>query len=176
MTYKDKELYEKTNNLHIYLQNTLNKELITNYQHFTITQKYCVEEGYFVLIKNSDNNEKIIGIIPINSNSIYSINETFIIKDFTNIITHFIHKTLIISKKPIILCDKQGCILCLDKDNNISNFFYKKQNLNKLFILDNYDIDYESFYCVAKSCDVNNEYSKLTNKNKIIDFLINYNF
>ena len=54
-------------------------------------------------------------------------------------------------KKPIIVCDEQGGILCLHKDYNKSGFIsriIKKENLTKSFILDNYDIDYSSFYYV----------------------------
>jgi len=90
--------------------------------HFKIIENFNCEEGNFILIKNNENIKKIIGIIPINSDSIYSINETFKIEDFTNKTTHFIHETLIIEKKPIIVCDEQGGILCLHKDYNKSGF------------------------------------------------------
>ena len=166
----------KINNLHTYLKDELDKELITKYPHFKIIENFNCEEGNFILIKNNENIKKIIGIIPINSDSIYSINETFKIKDFTNKTTHFIHETLIIEKKPIIVCDEQGGILCLHKDYNKSGFIsriIKKENLTKSFILDNYDIDYSSFYYVAKSDGVNDTYRDLTDENKVMEFIIN---
>ena len=168
----------KINNLHKYLKDELDKELIVKYPHFKIIENVNVEEGNFILIKNNENIEKIIGIMPINSDSIYSINETFKIEDFTNKTTHFIHKTLIIQKKPIkpiIVCDEQGGILCFHKDYNKSGFInriIKKENLNKSFILDNYDIDYSSFYYVAKSDGVNDTYRDLTDENKVMEFII----
>ena len=170
---------DKINNLHIYLKDKLDKELIVKYPHFKIIENVNVEEGNFILIKNNENIEKIIGIMPINSDSIYSINETFKIEDFTNKTTHFIHETLIIQKKPIkpiIVCDEQGGILCFHKDYNKSGFInriIKKENLNKSFILDNYDIDYSSFYYVAKSDGVNDTYRDLTDENKVMKFIIN---
>ena len=101
------------------------------------------------------------------------------IEDFTNKTTHFIHETLIIEKiekKPIIVCDEQGGILCFHKDYNKSGFIsriIKKENFTKLFILDNYDIDYSSFYYVAKSDGVNDTYRDLTDENKVMEFIIN---
>ena len=166
----------KINNLHTYLKDELDKELITKYPYFKIIENFNIEEGNFILIKNNENIKKIIGIIPINSDSIYSINETFKIEDFTNKTTHFIHETLIIEKKPIIVCDEQGGILCLHKDYNKSGFIsriIKKENLTKSFILDNYDIDYSSFYNVAKSDGVNDTYRDLTDENKVMEFIIN---
>jgi hypothetical protein len=166
----------KINSLHKYLKDKLHKELIAKYPHFKIIENFNCEEGNFILIKNNENIKKIIGITPINSNSIYSINETFKIEDFTNKTAHFIHETLIIQKKPIIVCDEQGCILCLHKDYNKSgliNRIIKKENLTKSFILDNYDIDYSSFYCGAKSDGINDTYGDLTNENKVIEFIIN---
>lgn len=166
----------KINNLHTYLKDELDKELITKYPYFKIIENFNCEEGNFILIKNNENIKKIIGIIPINSDSIYSINETFKIEDFTNKTTHFIHETLIIEKKPIIVCDEQGGILCLHKDYNKSGFIsriIKKENLTKSFILDNYDIDYSSFYNVAKSDGVNDTYRDLTDENKVMEFIIN---
>ena len=175
MSKQDKQ-NQKINNLHKYLKDELDKELITKYPHFKIIENFNCEEGNFILIKNNENIKKIIGIIPINSDSIYSINETFKIEDFTNKTTHFIHETLIIEKKPIIVCDEQGGILCLHKDYNKSGFIsriIKKENLNKSFILDNYDIDYGSFYYVAKSDGVNDTYRDLTDENKVMEFIIN---
>ena len=166
----------KINNLHTYLKDELDKELITKYPYFKIIENFNSEEGNFILIKNNENIKKIIGIIPINSDSIYSINETFKIEDFTNKTSHFIHETLIIEKKPIIVCDEQGGILCFHKDYNKSGFIsriIKKENLTKLFILDNYDIDYSSFYNVAKSDGVNDTYRDLTDENKVMKFIIN---
>ena len=166
----------KINNLHSYLKDELDKELITKYPYFKIIENFNSEEGIYILIKNNENIKKIIGIIPINSDSIYSINETFKIEDFTNKTTHFIHETLIIEKKPIIVCDEQGGILCLHKDYNKSGFIsriIKKENLTKSFILDNYDIDYSSFYNVAKSDGVNDTYRDLTDENKVMEFIIN---
>ena len=166
----------KINNLHTYLKDELDKELITKYPYFKIIENFNSEEGIYILIKNNENIKKIIGIIPINSDSIYSINETFKIEDFTNKTSHFIHETLIIEKKPIIVCDEQGGILCLHKDYNKSGFIsriIKKENLTKLFILDNYDIDYSSFYNVAKSDGVNDTYRDLTDENKVMKFIIN---
>ena len=166
----------KLNNL---LKDELDKELIAKYPYFKIIENFNCEEGNFILIENNENRKKIIGIIPINSDSIYSINETFKIEDFTNKTTHFIHETLIIEKiekKPIIVCDEQGGILCLHKDYNKSGFIsriIKKENLTKLFILDNYDIDYSSFYNVAKSDGVNDTYRDLTDENKVMEFIIN---
>jgi len=49
----------------------------------------------------------------------------------------------------------------------------KKENLTKLFILDNYDVDYSSFYYVAKSDGVNDTYRDLTDENKVMEFIIN---
>ncbi len=167
---------KKNNNLHIYLKDELDKELIAKYQDFKIIKNFNCEEGIFILIRNNENIEKIIGIIPINSDSIYSINETFKIEDFTNKNMHFIHETLIIQRKPIIVCDEQGGILCIHEDRYKSGFInriIKKENLTKSFILDNYDIDYNSFYYVAKSVDVNNIYKDLTDENKVMEFIIN---
>ena len=166
----------KLNNL---LKDELDKELIAKYPYFKIIENFNCEEGNFILIENNENRKKIIGIIPINSDSIYSINETFKIEDFTNKTTHFIHETLIIEKiekKPIIVCDEQGGILCFHKDYNKSGFIsriIKKENLTKSFILDNYDIDYSSFYYVAKSDGVNDTYRDLTDENKVMKFIIN---
>ena len=166
----------KINNLHTYLKDELDKELITKYPYFKIIENFNSEEGIYILIKNNENIKKIISIIPINSDSIYSINETFKIENFTNKTSHFIHETLIIEKKPIIVCDEQGGILCLHKDNNKSGFIsriIKKENFTKSFILDNYDIDYSSFYYVAKSDGVNDTYRDLTDENKVMEFIIN---
>ena len=169
----------KINNLHTYLKDELDKELITKYPYFKIIENFNSEEGIYILIKNNENIKKIIGIIPINSDSIYSINETFKIEDFTNKTSHFIHETLIIEKiekKPIIVCDEQGGILCFHKDYNKSGFIsriIKKENLTKSFILDNYDIDYSSFYNVAKSDGVNDTYRDLTDENKVMEIIIN---
>ena len=177
MSKQDKQ-NQKINNLHKYLKDELDKELITKYPHFKIIENFNCEEGNFILIKNNENIKKIIGIIPINLDSIYSINETFKIEDFTNKTTHFIHETLIIEKiekKPIIVCDEQGGILCLNKDYNKSGFIsriIKKENLTKLFILDNYDVDYSSFYYVAKSDGVNDTYRDLTDENKVMEFIL----
>ena len=177
MSKQDKQ-NQKINNLHKYLKDELDKELIAKYPHFKIIENFNCEEGNFILIKNNENIKKIIGIIPINSDSIYSINETFKIEDFTNKTTHFIHETLIIEKiekKPIIVCDEQGGILCFHKDYNKSGFInriIKKENLTKSFILDNYDIDYSSFYYVAKSDGVNDTYRDLTDENKVMEFII----
>ena len=168
----------KINNLHKYLKDELDKELIVKYPHFKIIENFNIEEGNFVLIKNNENIEKIIGIMQINSDSIYSINETFKIEDFSNKTTHFIHETLIIQKKPIkpiIVCDEQGGILCFHEDYNKSGFInriIKKENLTKSFILDNYDIDYSSFYNVAKSDGVNYTYRDLTDENKVMEFIL----
>jgi len=173
---KQNDKNTKINNLHTYLKDELDKELSAKYPHFKIIENFNSEEGNFILIKNNENIEKIIGIMPINSDSIYSINETFKIEDFTNKTTHFIHETLIIQKKPIIVCDEQGGILCFHKDYNKSGFIsriIKKENLTKSFILDNYDIDYSSFYYVAKSDGVNDTYRDLTDENKVMEFIIN---
>jgi len=173
---KQNDKNTKINNLHTYLKDELDKELSAKYPHFKIIENFNSEEGNFILIKNNENIEKIIGIMPINSDSIYSINETFKIEDFTNKTTHFIHETLIIQKKPIIVCDEQGGILCIHKDYNKSGFIsriIKKENLTKSFILDNYDIDYSSFYYVAKSDGVNDTYRDLTDENKVMEFIIN---
>jgi hypothetical protein len=81
-----------------------------------------------------------------------------------------------IQKKPIIVCDEQGGILCIHKDYSKSGFIHriiKKENLTKLFILDNYDVDYSSFYYVAKSDGVNDTYRDLTDENKVMEFIIN---
>jgi hypothetical protein len=112
---KQNDKNTKINNLHTYLKDELDKELSAKYPHFKIIENFNSEEGNFILIKNNENIEKIIGIMPINSDSIYSINETFKIEDFTNKTTHFIHETLIIQKKSIIVCDEQGGILCFHK-------------------------------------------------------------
>jgi len=173
---KQNDKNTKINNLHTYLKDELDKELSAKYPHFKIIENFNSEEGNFILIKNNENIEKIIGIIPINSDSIYSINETFKIEDFTNKTMYFIHETLIIQKKPIIVCDEQGGILCFHKDYNKSGFIsriIKKENLTKSFILDNYDIDYSSFYYVAKSDGVNDTYRDLTDENKVMEFIIN---
>ena len=175
MSKQDKQ-NQKINNLHTYLKDELDKELITKYPHFKIIENFNCEEGNFILIKNNENIKKIIGIIPINSDSIYSINETFKIEDFTNKTTHFIHETLIIEKILIIVCAEQGGILCFHKDYNKSGFIsriIKKENFTKSFILDNYDIDYSSFYNVAKSDGVNDTYRDLTDENKVMEFIIN---
>ena len=91
-----------------------------------------------------------------------------------------------IQKKPIIVCDEQGGILCIHNDYqegvvysgliNKSGFIHriiKKENLTKSFILDNYDVDYSSFYYVAKSDGVNDTYRDLTDENKVMEFIIN---
>ena len=168
----------KVNNLHAYLKNELDNELINRYPHFKIISNFYSEEGCYILIENNENIKKIIGIIPVNSDSIYSNNETFKIKDFTNETTHIIHEILIIpkEKKPVIVCDEQGGILCCHTDHTKSGFIskiIKKENLTKSFILDNYVIDYDSFYNVAKNKDVNDVYNDFTDENKIMDFIIN---
>jgi len=89
----------KTAKLNNLLKDELDKELIAKYPYFKIIENFNCEEGNFILIENNENRKKIIGIIPINSDSIYSINETFKIKDFTDETTHFIHETLIISRE-----------------------------------------------------------------------------
>ena len=64
----------------------------------------------------------------------------------------------------------------LHKDYNKSGFIsriIKKENLTKSFILDNYDIDYRSFYYVAKSDGVNDTYRDLTDENKAMEFITN---
>ena len=175
-----KDKTPRVNKLHEYLKNELYKELKIKYPHFTITQESSFEEGTFVLIKNIENIQKIIGIVPVNSDSIYDVNETFIVKDFTDKTSHFVHETLLIDKKPIkpvIVCDEQGGVLCFDSngDRNKSGFIscvIKKENRTKSFILDNYDIDYESFYYVAKSDGINDIYRDLTDENKVIDFIV----
>lgn len=80
---KKDDIITKINNLHTYLKDELNKKLIAKYPHFKIIENFNSEECKFILIKNNENIEKIIGIISINSDSIYSINEIFKIEDFT---------------------------------------------------------------------------------------------
>lgn len=180
MSKKD-DMNTKINILHTYLKDELDKELIAKYPHFKIIENINYEEGKFILIKNNENIKKIIGIVPINSDSIYSINEMFKIEDFTNKPTHFIHEKLITEKlitekKPIIVCDEQGAILCLHKDYKCGfiSKIIKKENITKSFILDNYDIDYSSFYHVAKSDGVNDIYKDLTDENKVIEFIMEF--
>lgn len=67
--------------------------LSSEYREFEIIKECKIEEGHFLRIKNIGE-EKIIGIVPINSESIYTIDEMFEIKDFTNRASHFVHNIL----------------------------------------------------------------------------------
>ena len=44
------------------------------------------------------------------------------------------------------------------------------ENIIKSFILNNYNIDYSSFYHITKNDRVNNTYRNLTDNNKVIGF------
>ena len=49
----------KINNLHSYLKDELDKELITKYPYFQIIENFNSEEGIYILIKNNENIKKI---------------------------------------------------------------------------------------------------------------------
>ena len=157
--------------LHTYINNMFDNLIQTTYQDFIVIKKEYFEEGIFVLIRNNKKNEKIIGIVPRNSTSIYTPNETFKIIDFTDKIDHFIHKKLCIYRKPVIICDEQGGILCLNRYIQ-TNFLSSLKNISRIELLENYEINYESFYNIANSYKVNDVYAKLTDEDKIIEFLL----
>ena len=50
---------------------------------------------------------------------------------------------------------------------------WNKTYIFYLCIRDNYDVDYSSFYYVAKSDGVNDTYRDLTDENKVMEFIIN---
>jgi hypothetical protein len=106
--------------LHKRLCERLYTYVATNYPKFTNKRKCCFEDGCFALIvnKNGNDDEKIIGIVPVNTSSIYSLNETFELAEFTENLTHFIHNNIIIKRKPLIVCDQLGGILCVDRPSN----------------------------------------------------------
>jgi len=75
--------------IHKFLNNHLNDYIKKN--NLKVNSKHNFEEGVFIELDNL----KIIGIIPINSDSIYSnISQSYEIKDFTFVSEHFIHNFL----------------------------------------------------------------------------------
>lgn len=83
------EIKMKKNYIHNYLNNQLDEYIKNN--NLKVKSKHNFEEGIFIEL----NNMKVIGIVPTNSDSIYSsISQPFEIKDFTFEKEHFIHKIL----------------------------------------------------------------------------------
>lgn len=80
-------------NLHTIIKNIIYGVFSSDYREFEIVKECKIEEGCFLYIKNIGE-EKIIGIVPINSECIYTVDEMFEIKDFTSNTVHFIHKIL----------------------------------------------------------------------------------
>ena len=79
----------RTNYIHKIILNILDEYVKSN--NLMILSKHYFEEGVFVELFNFT----IIGIIPTNSDSIYSnISQSFEIKDFTSNKKHFIHDIL----------------------------------------------------------------------------------
>ena len=68
--------------IHDTLNNIMDNELIKNFPKCKIRNCKSYEEGLLYLIY-LNNIEKIIAVVPYSSNSIYTKNETFIIKTFT---------------------------------------------------------------------------------------------
>ncbi len=72
--------------IHEYINNKLNDEFTRNYSNFKVINKYNFEEGVFMIIENIkslEKSRKVIGVLPINSDSIYSCSECFEFKEFT---------------------------------------------------------------------------------------------
>jgi len=158
--------------LHKRLCKRLDTYVAINYPKFTNKRKCCFEDGCFALIVNKNKNgndvEKIIGIVPVNTSSIYSLNETFELAEFTENLTHFIHNIIIIKRKPLIVCDQLGGILCVDRPSNthvlrgyLSNNSTNIINPTKQMLLDTFDVDFKSFHFID-----------LSDNHKIIELLL----
>jgi len=87
--------------VHTELINMLNDELKKQkYMNYTLENEHMCECGFFVTVRykilDKDGYKTfqkiIIGIIPLNSNSIYTRNEQFNIVDLTEDTEHFIHR------------------------------------------------------------------------------------
>jgi hypothetical protein len=88
--HSDFESKFKTNYIHKFLKNRLN-DYIEIFHNTKVESWHNFEEGLFAEL----NNFKLIGIVPVNSDSIYfSISQPFQIRDFTFEKEHFIHKIL----------------------------------------------------------------------------------
>ena len=162
-------------NIQDHLELKLAYHLKKYYIEYKIIEEKILEEGIYCLIMNYDN-FKIIGIVSENNESMYDIDSTYEIKDFTDdkkINEMFEEDIKNINEKPVIVCDEQGGILVLNNGGN-DGFFTKvipievrtKENLET-----NYNIDQDSFILCAK--DGNSTYKKLTNNEAIINFLMN---
>lgn len=80
---------------HLLLSDKLENHIRLNYKGFTLVKKYNSEEGMFILISDFNKHiyiDKIIGIVPTKTDSIYSKNEVFKIKEFTYDYNHFTFK------------------------------------------------------------------------------------
>ena len=191
--YKNKSIIDLQNiiskNTEEYIKLKLVYHIKINFTNYKIVKEEYTEEGIFVLI-NNNNDEKIIGIVPTKSESIYgeqfsykttylrTFDEIYIIKDFTDDTKHFIHEYFIpkkeISKdKPQIYCDEEnGAILSYRNMIPLLFQFIPKEERTKEKILNNYNVIFQSFYDCAKNAD-NEEYKNLTNEDAVINFLIN---
>lgn len=92
------------------LNDMLERHIRLVYKGFTMVKKYYVEEGMFVLISDFNTDEyidKIIGIVPTKTDSIYSNNEELKIKEFTDDYNHFTYKEFYtLSERARIICIK----------------------------------------------------------------------
>lgn len=116
--------------LHESIRNKLYSQIKKSYDDFTVLNEYKLEEGLFIHMKNNLNygknhcenyfhdhvktGKKIIGIVPINSDSIYSANG-FKVMDFTEDSRHFIHTHIIDTDTCSFTNKTINAILTIDK-------------------------------------------------------------
>lgn len=157
-----------------YIQKKLFEFFNIKFYDWTLIDNKNFEEGFFIFIFKEDI-KKIIGIVPTKSRSIYNDGEKFRIQDFTNKKDHFIHKYFIIKLDPIVCFDDMGgSIFLLDfKDNNYFsiNKFINLEKKDKLQMLDNYEINFQSFLDYNLKNPDNLTYSKLIDTTTIITYL-----
>jgi len=165
--YFDFETKLKNNYIHRLLYNRLDNYIkYCLKQNLKINSFYNFEEGVFVEL----NNMNVIGIVPTNSDSIYSsISQPFEIKDFTFKKEHFINKMLakknnfeveINDVKYLIEFEKEDTIFKKSLDLSITR--YREGIIGSAFLL-----EYKKYYHIRRRI-----YNNIVCINKLRDGLI----
>lgn len=151
----------RTNYIHKLLNNLLDEYVKSN--NLMILSKHSFEEGVFIQL----NNMKVFGIIPANSESIYtSVSQPFQIKDFTFETNHFIHEILAKKHNFHVEIDDMKYFIEFEKEETM---FKKPLNLSitryqkgKIFILEE-----KMYYRIRRRL-----YNNIMNIYKLADGLI----
>jgi hypothetical protein len=162
------EIKIKKNYIHRLLYNRLN-DYIEIFHNIKVKSWHNFEEGVFAEL----NNMNVIGIVPTNSDSIYSsISQPFQIKDFTFEKEHFIHKILakknnfdveINDVKYFIEFKKEDTIFKKSLDLSITR--YREGIIGSAFLL-----EYKRYYRIRRRI-----YNNIICINKLKDgFIRNY--